>query len=148
MKHNLILTVSSLISILFMTFHMTQDTLHARAGNPEAGGSTLIAAPILVIWLYGTLLLRERRSGHIIMLIGSILAMAMPAFHIMGPQGIFSVEFARYSGAFLFFWSFFVLSMTGMLSFFLSVRGLWGLRHGQSEAPEVRAAAAKTGERF
>jgi hypothetical protein len=131
MKHNLILTISSLVSILFMTFHMTQDTLHARAGNPEAGGSTLVAVPILVVWLYGTLLLGERRSGHVIMLIGSVLAMGMPAIHVMGPNGIFTVEFAKYSGAFLFFWSFFILGMTGMLSFFLAVRGLWNLRRGQ-----------------
>jgi hypothetical protein len=136
MKHNLILTISSLVSILFMTLHMTQDTLHARAGSPEAGGSTLVAAPILVVWLYGTLLLRERRSGHIIMLIGSILAMGMPIIHVMGSRGIFTVEFAKYSGAFLFFWSFFVLGVTGMFSFILSVRGLWGLRRGQSGQPK------------
>ena len=131
MKHNLLLTISSLVSILFMTFHMTQDTLHARAGSPEAGGSTLVAVPILVVWLYGTLLLGERRSGHVIMLIGSILAMGMPVIHVMGPRGIFNVEFAKYSGAFLFFWSFFILSVSGMLSFILSVRGLWNMRRGQ-----------------
>ena len=131
MKHNLLLIISSLLSVLFMTFHMTQDTLHAKAGNPEAGGSTLVVVPILVVWLYGTLLLGERRSGHIIMLIGSILAMGMPIFHVVGPNGIFSGEFAKYSGAFLFFWTFFVLGVTGMLSFILSVRGLWSLRRGR-----------------
>ena len=131
MKHNLMLVISSLLSILFMTFHLTQDTLHAKAGNPEAGGSTLVAVPVLVVWLYGTLVLAERRSGHIIMLIGSILAMGMPVIHVMGPRGIFAGEFAKYSGAFLFFWTFFVLGITGMLSFILAVRGLWGLRRGQ-----------------
>ena len=131
MKHNLLLTISSLLSILFMTFHLTQDTLHAKAGNPEAGGSTLVAVPVLVVWLYGTLMLGERRSGHIIMLIGSILAMGMPIIHVIGARGIFTVEFAKYSGAFLFFWTFFVLGVTGMFSFILSVRGLWSLRRAQ-----------------
>lgn len=131
MKHNLMLTVSSLLSILFMTFHLTQDTLHAKLGNPEAGGSTLVAVPVLVGWLYGTLVLGERRSGHIIMLIGSILAMGMPVIHVMGPSGIFTREFAKYSGAFMFFWTFFVLGMTGIFSFILSVGGLWRLRRGQ-----------------
>ncbi|HKD79142.1 MAG TPA: hypothetical protein VKH81_05575 [Candidatus Angelobacter sp.] len=131
MKHNLILTIASLLSILFVTFHLAQDTLHARAGMPEAGGSTLVAVPILVVWLYGTLFLAERRSGHIIMLIGSILAMAMPIVHVMAPPGIFGREFARYSGAFLFFWTFIILGVTGMFSFILSVRGLWSLRRGQ-----------------
>jgi len=128
MKQNLMLIISSLLSILFMTFHMTQDTLHAKAGNPEAGGSTLVVVPVLVGWLYGTLVLGERRSGHIIMLIGSILAMGMPVFHVIGPRGIFTGEFAKYSGAFLFFWTFFVLGLSGMFSFILSVRGLWNLR--------------------
>ena len=80
MKHNVILAITSLLSILFMTFHLTQDTLHGHAGSPEAGGSTLLAVPILVVWLYGTLVLAERRSGYVIMLVGSILAMAMPVF--------------------------------------------------------------------
>ncbi|MBZ5506702.1 MAG: hypothetical protein LAO78_14700 [Acidobacteriia bacterium] len=131
MKQNHLLIIASLLSILFMTFHLTQDTLHAKAGNPEGGGSTLVAVPVLVVWLYGTLVLAERRSGHIIMLIGSILAMGMPVIHVMGPRGIFAGEFAKYSGAFLFFWTFFVLGITGMLSFILSVRGLWSLRRGQ-----------------
>jgi hypothetical protein len=128
MKRDLVLTISSLLAILFMTFHLTQDTLHARVGSPEAGGSTLVAVPILVVWLYGTLVLAERRSGYVITLVGSILAMAMPVFHVIGPRGIFTGEFAKYGGAFLFFWTFFVLSAAGMLSFILSVQGLWRLR--------------------
>ena len=132
MKDKATLTITSLLSILFMTFHMTQDTLHAKVGNPEAGGSTLVAVPILVVWLYGTLLLAERRSGYIIMLVGSILAMGMPVIHVMGPRGIFSGEMAKYSGAFLFFWTFFVLGVTGMFSFILVLRGLWSLRRGKA----------------
>lgn len=128
MKRDLTLTIMSLLSILFVTFHLAQDTLHARAGSPEAGGSTIVAVPILVVWLYGTLVLGGRRSGYVIMLVGSILAMLMPVFHVIGPRGIFTGEFAKYSGAFLFFWTFLVLGITGMLSFILSVEGLWRLR--------------------
>jgi len=131
MKRDLMLTITSLLSILFMTFHLTQDTLHAHAGSPEAGGSTLVAVPIIVVWLYGTLVLAERRSGYVIMLVGSILAMSMPVFHVVGLRGIFTGEFAKYSGAFLFFWTFFVLGTTGMFSFILSVRGLWRLRQSR-----------------
>ena len=77
MKHNVMLTIASLLSILFVTFHLTSDTVHAKVETPEAGGSTLILVPILVVWLYGTLVLAERRSGHIIMLVGSLLALGM-----------------------------------------------------------------------
>src|SRR5258708_30052022 len=89
MKPNLMLTIASLLSILFMTLHLTSDTVHARVGTAEAGGSTLIAVPILVVWLYGTLVLAERRSGYIIMLVGSLLSSGMPIIHLMGAGGVF-----------------------------------------------------------
>jgi hypothetical protein len=72
-----------------MTFHLTSDTLRARAGTPEAGGSTLVLVPVLVLWLYGTLVLAERRSGYVIMLLGSLFALGMPVIH----------DFARTNGA-------------------------------------------------
>jgi hypothetical protein len=131
MKPNLILTIASLLSILFMTLHLTSDTIHARVGTPEAGGSTLIAVPILVLWLYGTLLLAERRSGYIIMLVGSLIALAMPVFHVMGAGGVFHGAIAKSSPAFLFVWTLHALGVTGMFSLILSARELWGLRRGQ-----------------
>src|SRR2546425_13196747 len=95
MKPNLMLTIASLLSILFMTLHLTSDTVHARVGTAEAGGSTLIAVPILVVWLYGTLVLAERRSGDIIMLVGSLFASGMPVIHVMGAAGVFSRPIAQ-----------------------------------------------------
>jgi len=62
MKQNLMLPIASLLLILLMTLHLTSDTIHARAGTPEAGGSTLVGVPVLALWLYGTLRLAERRS--------------------------------------------------------------------------------------
>ena len=131
MKQNLMLTITSLLTILLITLHLTSDTIHARVGTPEAGGSTLVAVPVLVIWLYGTLLLAERRSGQIIMLVGSVLAMGMPVIHVMGAAGIFHGQIAKSSPAFLFVWTLHMLGVTGMFSFILSVRGLWSLRRGQ-----------------
>ena len=78
MKQNLMLPIASLLLILLMTLHLTSDTTHARAGTPEAGGSTLVGVPVLAVWLCGTLLLAERRSGLIIMLVGSLIAIGMP----------------------------------------------------------------------
>ncbi len=125
MKPNLMLTIASVLSILFMTLHLTSDTVHARVGTAEAGGSTLIAVPILVVWLYGTLVLAERRSGYIIMLVGSIIAIGMPVLHVIGPGGIFHGQIARSSPAFLFVWTFHALGVIGMFSLILAVRGLW-----------------------
>ncbi|HMC29315.1 MAG TPA: hypothetical protein VKL99_00670 [Candidatus Angelobacter sp.] len=131
MKHNHILIISSLLSILLITLHLTSDTIHAGAGTPEAGGSTLIGVPVLALWLYGTLLLSERRLGLVIMLIGSVLTMGMPVAHVMAPGGVFHGAIARSSPAFLFVWTLHAMGVIGIFSFILSVRGLWGLRRGQ-----------------
>ena len=129
-KLTLLLTITSLLSILLMTLHFTSDTLRARVGTPEAGGSTLVGVPILVIWLYGTLL-AERRSGLIIMLVGSIIALGMPVIHVVAAGGVFHGELAKSSGPFVFVWTLHALGVTGMFSFILSVRGLWNLQRAR-----------------
>jgi hypothetical protein len=131
MKQNLLLTITSLLTILLMTLHLTSDTIHARVGTPEAGGSTLVAVPVLVLLLYGTLVLGERRSGYIIMLVGSIIGLGMPVIHVIGAGGIFHGQIAKSSPAFLFVWTLHALGVTGMFSLILSVRALWSLRRSQ-----------------
>jgi len=131
MKQNLMLPIASLLLILLMTLHLTSDTTHARPGTSEAGGSTLVAVPILALWLYGTLLLPERRSGHIIMLLGSIIGIGMPVVHATSPAGFFHGAIARSSPAFLFVWTLHALGVIGLFTFILAVRGLWSLRRGQ-----------------
>ena len=130
MKPNVLLTIASLLSILLSTFHMSDDIVR---GMEKGGLSNLIAVPILVIWLYGTLVLGERRSGYIIMLVGSVIALGMPVMHVMGAGGIFSGQIARSSPAFLFVWTLHALGVTEMFSFILSVRALWSLRRGQAQ---------------
>jgi hypothetical protein len=131
MKPNFTLPIASLLLILLMTLHFTSDTTHARPGTSEAGGSTLVAVPILAVWLYGTLLLAERRSGHIIMLVGSLLAIGMPVMHVISPAGIFHGAIARSSPAFLFVWTLHALGVLGLFAFVLAIRGLWNLRRPQ-----------------
>ncbi|HKU27470.1 MAG TPA: hypothetical protein VJQ54_18505 [Candidatus Sulfotelmatobacter sp.] len=131
MKHNLALSIASVLSILFMTLHLTSDALRAKAGTPEAGGSTLIAVPILVVWLYGTLMLADRRSGYIIMLMGSLIGLWMPILHVKAAAGIFRGELAKGGGAFLFVWTLHALGVTAMFSLILSVQGLWRMRRSQ-----------------
>jgi hypothetical protein len=130
-RENLILVITSLLSILFMTLHLTSDVIRARVGTVEAGGSTIVGLPVLAAWLYGTLMLAERRSGHIIMLVGSLIAMGMPVIHALGPAGFFTGYMARVAPAFLFVWVLHALGVTGMLSLILSIRGLWSLRRAQ-----------------
>ncbi|MGH9759886.1 MAG: hypothetical protein ACREDR_26645 [Blastocatellia bacterium] len=122
MKDNVLLTITSLLSILLFTFHLTDDIVR---GFEKGGVSSLTAVPILVVWLYGTLVLGGRRSGYIILLIGSLLGLAVPLVHMMG-KGV-GGEIARSSGAFFFIWTMIALGVTSLFSVILSVRGLWSL---------------------
>jgi hypothetical protein len=123
MKQNLLLIITSLLSILFTTFHVTDDIVR---GFEKGGASNLIPVPILVVWLYGALVLAERRSGHVIMLLGSLLGLAVPVLHMTG-KGV-GGEIAKSSGAFFFIWTMIALGVTALTSVVLSVRGLWSLR--------------------
>jgi len=113
MKPNVILTVTSLLAILLSSIHVTHDIIR---GTDSWGRQSLVGVLILVVWLYGTLVLAERRSGLVIMLVGGLLAAAMPVIHSR-------VNLAK-SGAFLFIWTLFALGATGSLSVILAARGL------------------------
>jgi hypothetical protein len=124
-KSDLVLVITSLISIVFVTFHFASDVLRAHPGNNEGGGSTLVAVPIVVVWLYGTLLLAGRKSGNIIMLIGGVIALGMPIIHVNGPTGFFTGQLARSApGDFIFVWTLHVLAVTGLFSMVLAVQAL------------------------
>src|SRR5947199_1217043 len=124
MKRNATLVVASLLSILLLTLHITDDIVRGIS-KAESSNTALI---VLVILLYGTLVLAERRSGHIIMLLVGLLAAAMPVMHMRG--GHYS-EIAQSTGGFFFVWTLWALGGLGGVTFILSARGLWSLRRGQ-----------------
>src|SRR6202041_4194489 len=120
MKHNILLIIASVLSIIFMTFHLTDDIVR---GMEPGTLSDLIAVPILVVWLYGTLVLAEKRSGYVIILLGSLLGMLVPVIHMKG-AGV-GGAIAHSSGAFFFIWTLYALGVTSLFSVILAVRGLW-----------------------
>ncbi len=79
MKPNLMLTIASLLSILLLTLHITDDIVR---GISKAEPSN-IALTVLVVLLYGTLVLAERRSGYVIMLLVGLFAAGMPVIHMV-----------------------------------------------------------------
>jgi hypothetical protein len=131
MKHSLILTIASLLSILFFTFHLADDIMR---GFEKGGLSNLTAIPIFVVWLYGTLVLAERRSGYVIMLLGSLLSLAVPVLHMKGKGVGVGGGIAQSSGAFFFVWTLIALGVTGLFSAILSAGGLWSLRKARRTA--------------
>lgn len=114
MKHNVALTVASLLSLLFLMFHLTHDVIR------QAEGSVTYPIPVFVfaLWLYGTLMLSDRASGYVIMLLGGLFGAAMIIVHSKG------IVVGK-SGGFFFVWTLFALSTTGWVTMILSARGLW-----------------------
>jgi len=130
MKPNVMLTIASLVSIVLMTFHFTDDVLR-EGGMAVHGTANLIAVLIIFVWLYGTLALAERRSGYIIMLVGSLLASGMPVLHMILARTVVANEAARARGDYFFVWTLLALGVTGLFSLILSARALWSLQWGK-----------------
>jgi hypothetical protein len=121
MKPNVLLVVTSLLSILLMSFHIAEDIVLGFAGG---GLTNLIGIGILVVYLCGTLLGSDRRSGLTILLVGSLLAAAIPIIHMMGA----GVGVKRSAGAFFFVWTLYALGVSGTFGIILSARSLWRAR--------------------
>lgn len=125
MNRNVMLTITSLLSILFLTFHLTDDIVR---GFEKGGLSNLLGGVLIsVVWLCGTLLLAERRSGYIIMLLGSLLSLGVPVIHMKGKGVGVTSSLDHSSGHFFFVWTLIAIGVTGLFSAILSARGLWNL---------------------
>jgi hypothetical protein len=129
MKHNVMLIIASLLSILFFSFHHADDVVRGMA---PGGFSNLVPVIFLVIWLYGIkLVIAERRSGYIIILVVSLLGTGIPVIHMTG-AGLAGGDIANTGGAFFFVWTLIALGVTSVFSVILSASGLWSLKWGKS----------------
>jgi hypothetical protein len=123
MKHNVMLPVASLLTLLLTIIHLTQDVML------KAEGAVKFPIPVVVfaVWLYGTLMLSDRVWGYIIMLLGGLIGAAMIVLH--SPGGV-----VGNSGGLFFVWTLFAVSTTGWFTAILSARGIWTtLRSRRSE---------------
>jgi len=124
MKERAILVATSLLSILLLTLHKTANLVRGIS-KAESSNTALLD---LVAFLHGTLVLAERRSGHVIMLLVGLFAAGMPVIHMRGAH---YAEIAGSPGGFFFVWTLWALGGLGGLTFVLSARGLWSLWRGQ-----------------
>jgi len=120
MKRNLMLTITSLLSIILLTFHLADDILL----NGPRGLGNFIGILILLIYLIGTLLLAERRSGYVVMILGGIVAVGMPVIHMMG-NGI-----GKARGLFFIF-GLLALGVLGLFNVLLAAQGLWSSKRSE-----------------
>jgi hypothetical protein len=129
MKHQVTLTISSLLSILLFSLHWADEVARGlEPGTVPAFGGLLI----LAVWLCGTLVFAERRWGLVIILLGAILASGVPVLHMQG-RGLVLGRYANTSAMFFWVWTNIALGASGMLSFVLSARALWSLRRGHQQ---------------
>ena len=114
MKPGVMLTVASLLSLLLIMCHLTDDVLLQAEGSVKY----FIPVIIFVVWLYGTLMLSDRVAGYVIMLLAGVVSAGMIVIHSRG--GV-----VHKTGGFFFVWTLFALSATGWFTAILSARGLW-----------------------
>ena len=84
-------------------------------------------------------MLAGKRSGYVIILLGSLLGLLVPVVHMKG-AGV-GGALARSSGAFFFIWTLLALGVTALFSVMLSAHGLW------EQLPWRTAAQHKEGAR-
>ena len=124
MKHSVMLAIASLLSILFFSLHLADDIVR---GFEPGTATNLFAVPTFVVWLYGTLVLFERRSGYIIMLLLSLFSLVVPYVHMKGRGVGVTSKIANFSGHFFFVWTLLAIGVIGLFSVILSARLLWNL---------------------
>ena len=127
MNNNGVLKITSLLSLLLLTLHVTDDIVRGIS-KAESSNTALV---VLVVFLYGTLVLAERRWGHVIMFLGGLAALGMPIIH---RNNGFTPAVARSPGGLFFIWTLVALGVAGGLTMILSARGLWRLRRRAPEA--------------
>ena len=121
MKRTTMLLITSLMSIVLLSFHLTQDAVRATPGTRPAGPGNLVVIVILFVYLCGTVLLTERRLGYVITLVGGLFAAGMPVLHLTAAR--FGLV-PRPDQAF-FMWTMIALGVTGLFGVLLSVNELW-----------------------
>ncbi|MGA2038627.1 MAG: hypothetical protein ABSH42_05065 [Bryobacteraceae bacterium] len=136
MKQSAILTTASLLTILFMTLHLAGDILFRIS---PAGLVNLFPVFILVVQLYGTLVLGGRRTGYIIIFLGSVLGLLIPVIHMKGTRGLIGGDIGNSSQAFLFVWTILALGITSTFSIILSASALLSLPWRRSRRTSTAA---------
>jgi len=125
MKNGVMLTIASLLLLLLFTVHFADDIV--RGFEPGGLSNLVVVVLISVVWLYGILVLAERRSGYIIMLLLSLFSLAVPYVHMKGNGVGVTSRLGGTSGHFFFVWTLIAIGVIGLFSAILSVRGLWSL---------------------
>ena len=122
MTNNLMLRNTSLLLMLLLTLHVVDDVVH---GFDSAGLINMIGIVVLGFLIYGTLVLHERVSGHLVMLFIALFSALMPIVHLRSAR---INETAQASGGFFFIWTLWALGGIGIFGIIVAIQGLVNLR--------------------
>ena len=130
MANNLMLRNTSLLLLLLLTLHIVDDVVH---GFDSAGLINMIGIVVLGFLIYGTLILYERVSGHIVMLFTGLFSLLMPIVHLRSAR---INETAQASGGFFFIWTLWAMGGVGIFVIILAIQGLLNLRRNKRRGSE------------
>lgn len=133
-KEDLLLSLSSLLAVLFFSIHVADDIVR---GYEPGTLWNYNAALIFAVWLYAALVLAGRRSGYWILLVASLMGSGIPILHMKG-AGV-GGKIAASDGGFFFIWTLLAFGTTSILAMVLSARGLWRLRWGRPSGARERS---------
>src|SRR5258705_11758680 len=122
MKKSSMLTITSLLLLLLLTLHLAGDIVYGW--EPGGIANLIMIVPFSVVWLYGILVLAERRSGYIIMLLLSLFSLVVPYVHMKGRGVGVTSKIANFSGHFFFVWPLLAIGVLGLFSPILRGPGL------------------------
>ena len=126
MKRTTQLVITSLLSIVLLSFHLTQDAIREVPGSWPAKQGNFVVIVILFVYLCGTVLLTGRRLGYIITLVGGLFAVGMPVLHLTAAR--FGLVDRPWQGFFM--WTLIALGVSGLFGIVLSVLELWSFKRG------------------
>ena len=126
MNKNQLLKFTSLVLLLLLTLHIVDDIVR---GFDSAGLVNMIGIAVAAFLLYGTLVLRERLAGLIMMLFISLFAAMMPVIHL---RSIRINEIAQGSGGFFFIWILWALGVIGIFGMIVAAQLIWERYRGRS----------------
>ncbi len=121
MKPYSLLVVTSLVTLLLLTFHLTDDIIRGLA---PGGLSNITVIVVSAFWLYAALILGERLAGRIVMLLGGVAGAGASIIH-MTRAGMVGGRIAHTNGMRFWVWTLLASGAFGVFSGVLAVRELW-----------------------
>ncbi len=124
MPNDRTLLVTNVLAIVLVILHTSDDIVRGF----EPGGLKHIQTILTMgLWLYGTLALSDRRSGYVLMLLGSMLGVLVSIAHMLG-KGLVGGRIANTDGMLLWVFTPPILGVIASASVVLAAQGLWSVR--------------------